>query len=154
MDFSDKVGYVWTGIFFGIIWCIFWRYILITAFRESRLQGLLCIFPLYAIYYVIKILKRSHSELKSVITGFMEAGTARNVEAAYACWSPQCATKEEITELIKSSYDDVFAGYKRLTIDHGTISGDTEGEVGGTIIYTSSSGAIIHTGGKLSLIHI
>jgi hypothetical protein len=106
-----------------------------------------------AVYYA---LKRRHSEMKSVITEFMEAGAARNVEAAYACCSSQSLTKERIAELIKSSYD-VFAGYERLSINSlGTRSVTgisdfadvtditdvfegtkvTEGDVGGAIIYT------------------
>ena len=103
-----------------------------------------------AVYYA---LKRRHSEMKSVIREFMEAGAAKNVEAAYACCSPQSLTKERIAELIKSSYD-VFAGYERLSINSlGTrsVSGIsdvtditdvfegtkiTEGDVGGAIIYT------------------
>jgi hypothetical protein len=116
-------------------------------------------FPLYAIYYSIK---REWSEVKSVINKFMEAGVARNVEAAHACWFPPCATKEEIAELIESSRD-VFTGYERLSIKSlGTrsvagisnvtditdvidvIAGTnvtegtkvTEGDVGGAIIYT------------------
>lgn len=104
-----------------------------------------------AVYYA---LKRRHSEMKSVIREFMEAGAAKNVEAAYACCSPQSLTKERIAELIKSSYD-VFAGYERLSINSlGTrsVSGIsdvtditdvfegtkvTEGDVGGAIICTS-----------------
>jgi hypothetical protein len=127
-----------------------------TAYSESTLQGRLCMFPLYAIYYAIK---RQRYELKSVINKFMEAGVARNVEAAHACWYPQCATKEEIAELIESSRD-VLTGYERLTINSlGTrsvagipdvtditdvIAGTkvtegtkfTEGDVGGAVIYT------------------
>jgi hypothetical protein len=103
-----------------------------------------------AVYYA---LKRRHSEMKSVIREFMEAGAAKNVEAAYACCSPQSLTKERIAELIKSSYD-VFAGYERLSINSlgaRSVSGIsdvtditdvfegtkvTEGDVGGAIIYT------------------
>jgi hypothetical protein len=106
-----------------------------------------------AVYYVYYALKRRHSDIKSVITEFMEAGAARNVEAAYACCSPHSLTKERIAELIKSSYD-VFTGFERLSINSlGTrsVSGMsdvtditdviegtkvTEGNVGGAIIYT------------------
>jgi len=124
-----------------------------TAYRESTLQGRLCLFPLYAIYYSIK---KDWFDVKSVITKFMKAGVARDVEAAYVCWSHQCATKEDIAELIESSYD-VFAGYERLSINSlgkrsvASISDVadviditdvtegtevTEGDVGGGIIYT------------------
>ena len=85
---------------------------------------------------------RERSGFKSVITKFMEAGAARNMGAAYACWSPHSVTEEDIAKFIESSYD-VFAGYERLTIsDQWTrsgVGGITEGNV---------SGAIIHTDGK------
>ena len=89
---------------------------------------------------------RRHSGLKSVIKKFMEAGAARNVEAAYAYCSLQSVAKEEIAELIGGNYD-VFAGYERLTID------SSEGESGVSITGVRSvgsrvRGAIIYTGGK------
>jgi len=133
-----------------------------TAYSESTLQGRLCMFPLYAIYYAIK---RQHSELKSVINNFMEAGVTRNVEAAHACWYPPCATKEEIAELIESNRD-VFTGYERLTINSleirsvegipgvtdvtdviGVIA-DTNVTEGTKVTEGDVGGAIIHTGGK------
>ena len=124
-----------------------WIRIINTAYSESTLQGRLCLFPLYAIYYAIK---RQHSDFKSVISEFMKAGVERNVETAYACWSPQYATKEEVAELIESNRD-AFMGYERLSINSlGTRSVEsisdvadftagtqvTEGDVGGTISYT------------------
>jgi len=82
---------------------------------------------------------RERSGFKSVITKFMEAGAARNMGAAYACWSPHSATEEDIAGFIESSYD-VFTGYERLTIsDQGTrsgVGGITESDVSGAIIYT------------------
>jgi hypothetical protein len=84
---------------------------------------------------------RQHSGLKSVIKKFMEAGAARNVEAAYACCSLQSAAKEEIAELIESS-SDVFAGYERLTIR----GSQSQSDGGSTKAYVS--GAIIYIGGK------
>jgi hypothetical protein len=80
---------------------------------------------------------RQRSQFKSVITEFMEAGAARNMGGAYACFSPQSATKEEIAELIESSYD-VFANYERLTIKKTEVdsSGIPEAYVTGAITYT------------------
>jgi hypothetical protein len=82
---------------------------------------------------------RERSGVESVITKFMEAGAARNMGAAYDCWSPHSASEENVAEFIESSYD-VFAGYERLTIsDQGTrsgVGGITEGDVSGAIIYT------------------
>jgi hypothetical protein len=82
---------------------------------------------------------RDRSMCESVITKFMEAGVAKDMGAAYACWSPHSATEEGIAEFIESSYD-IFAGYKGLTIsDQGTrsgVGGITEGDVSGAIIYT------------------
>jgi hypothetical protein len=82
---------------------------------------------------------RERSEFESVITKFMKAGAARNMEAAYRCWSPHSATEENTAEFIESSYD-VFAGYRGLTIsDQETrsgVGGINEGDVSGAIIYT------------------
>ena len=58
---------------------------------------------------------RERSGFESVIRKFMEAGAARNMGAAYDCWSPHSATEENIVEFIESGYD-VFAGYEGLTI--------------------------------------
>ena len=94
--------------------------------------------------------------MKSVITEFMEAGAAKNVEAAYACCSPQSLTKERIAELIESSYD-VFAGYERLSINSlGTRSVSGISDVtditdvfeGTKVTECDVGGAIIYTGGK------
>jgi hypothetical protein len=80
------------------------------------------------------------SGVKPVIAEFMEAGEARNVTAAYACWSPQSATEEEMAGYIESNYDDVFAGYERLNISSQSI----ESSAGITTCYVS--GAVIYTG--------
>jgi hypothetical protein len=82
---------------------------------------------------------RERSGFELVITKFMKAGAARNMGAAYDCWSSHSATEENIAEFIESSYD-VFAGYEGLTIsDQGTkvgVGGITESDVSGAIIYT------------------
>lgn len=62
-------------------------------------------------------LERPEESIKQVIAEFMEAGATRNIEAAYAYWSPDSATEEEIVEFIESNYEDLFAGYKRFTIE-------------------------------------
>jgi hypothetical protein len=86
-------------------------------------------------------MSRERSGFESVITKFMKAGAARNVGAAYACWSSHSATEEDIAEFIESRYE-VFAGYERLTIsDQGTrsgVGGITEGDVSGDIIYSGN----------------
>jgi hypothetical protein len=81
---------------------------------------------------------QERSGFESVIKKFMEAGAARNMGAAYDCWSPHSASEEKIAEFIESSYD-VFAGYEGLTIsDQETrsgVGGINEGDVSGAIIY-------------------
>jgi len=89
---------------------------------------------------VVHMVGQLSSEVKPVIDGFMEAGAARDVEAAYACWSPQSVTEEEIAELIENTYD-VFAGYERLTI-----SSWSERSGGGTTA-CYGSGDVIYAGG-------
>jgi hypothetical protein len=83
-------------------------------------------------------MSRERSRFESVITEFMGAGAARNMEAAYACWSLHSATEEDIVGFIENSYE-VFSGYERVTIsDQGTrsgVGGITEGDVSGDIIY-------------------
>jgi hypothetical protein len=82
---------------------------------------------------------RDRYGFESVIRKFMGAGAAKDMGAAYACWSPHSVTEESIAEFIESSYD-VFAGYEGLTIsDQGIrsgVGGITEGDVSGAIIYT------------------
>jgi len=47
---------------------------------------------------------RDRSMCESVITKFMEAGAAKDMGAAYACWSPHSVTEEGIAEIaIKGS---------------------------------------------------
>jgi hypothetical protein len=79
---------------------------------EEALVAIILV-PILAI--VFWIIYRGHTRGKSVIKKFMEAGQARDVEAAHACWSAECATKGEIARLIESSHD-LFTGYKHLTI--------------------------------------
>ena len=122
------VGAIIAAIIGGIVAGVGWIWIAITAFRESTSQGLLCIIPFYAIYYAVKrwsgakkpiaiglvgvglvllivgivSILMPFAGVKAVITEFMEAGAATDVEAAYACWSPQWATEEDIAEFIAS----------------------------------------------------
>ena len=169
----------------GIVAGVGWIWIVIIAFRESKFQGLLCVFiPPYAIYYGIKRWSdakkplviasvgivllivgivyglpgmeveninfgesmRMAENVKQVIAEFMEAGAERNIDAAYACWSPESATEEDIAEYIESNYDDLFAGYERLTIEQ--LGGHSIG--GGGIDSCHAKGDIIYTynGGK------
>ena len=150
------IGGVATGI--GFVW------ILITAFRESSSQGLLCMFvPFYEIYYVITrwsdtkkpfiiglvgvivlvigivaLVGGATSGLKSVIGEFMEAGAAGDVEAAYAYWSTGAATEQQIRELVENNRG-LFEGYKGLSISNSSVrstAGITRADVGGAISYT------------------
>jgi hypothetical protein len=159
------VGAIIAAIIGGIVAGVGWIWIAITAFRESTSQGLLCIIPFYAVYYAIKRWSGAKKPIvislvgvgfvllivgivfslmpfygvKPVVAEFMEAGAARDVEAAYACWSPQSATEEDIDEYIESNYDDVFAGYESLTINQRigqSVAGITTCSVSGWIIYT------------------
>ena len=134
--------------------------ILITAFRESTSQGLLCLFvPFYQIYYVIKRWRDTKkafiivlvgsvilavgivpafSGLKPVVTEFMEAGAAGDVEAAYALWSTGAATEQQIGDFIENNRD-MFEGYKGVSMPNRSIQstgGLTRADVGGTISYT------------------
>ena len=165
----------------GIVAGAGWIWIVINAFRESTSQGLLSLFPLYAIYYGIKRWSDAMQPLvialvgvviliigivsglpgmevgyidsgagmevvenvETVIAEFMEAGAARNVEAAYDYWTPKLATEEEIVEYIESRYDDLFAGYESLDIDSwiGWSTGDTDN--------CNARGEIIYIGAKI-----
>ena len=104
----------------------------------TRLAIILGVIVVVAVLFAWRM-GRDRSGFESVITKFMEAGVARNMGAAYDCWSPHSATEENIAEFIESSYD-VFAGYEGLTIsDQGTrsgVGGIAEGDVSGAIIYT------------------
>lgn len=88
-------------------------------------------------FFVVMHTVRVGSQVKRVIAKFMEAGAARDIEAAYACCSHSSYTKEDIVELIEGSYDS-FQDYKRLTISEQNWDSreDTErARVNGAIIY-------------------
>jgi hypothetical protein len=103
--------------------------------------ALLVIIAVGVVGFIIWRTVRQRSELKPVIGEFMEAGVARNPEAAYACCSHYSPTKEEIVDLIERSYD-VFAGYERFTIKHQA------SESGGGTREAYVSGATIYADGK------
>lgn len=167
----------------SIVTGVGWIWIVITAFRESKFQGLFCLLPLYAMYYGIRRwsdakeslliasvgfvilivgivygLPRKEMEVRyictdmttsqvveTVIAEFMEAGVERNIEAAYAYWSPESASEEDIAGYIESNYDDLFAGYERLAGQSTTCwaSGDESidhCEVEGPIVYSYNGG--------------
>jgi len=80
------------------------------------------------------------SEVKPVVSEFMAAGAANNTEAAYACWSTQAATEEQIAELIQDNYN-AFAGYDHLNISsyNGQSSGGTTTcDVSGAVVYSGN----------------
>jgi hypothetical protein len=91
-----------------------WGKIMTAAFGESKLQGLFCLFPLYAVRYGSK-LETQRSQIQSVIWHFVGAAAARNVEAACACCSSNSPTEEEIAGIIESDHD-VFSNCRLLTI--------------------------------------
>ena len=156
-------GAIIAAVIGGIVLGVGWIWFLVTAFRESTSQGLLCLIPFYAIYYAIKrwsdakkpfllylvgvvvlIVGLAGSctqimgEVEPVIARFMEAGAANNTEAAYAC-TAQGISEEELADYIESNYDDVFAGYERLNISGfqaQSSAGITLCDVSGAVIYT------------------
>jgi hypothetical protein len=158
------VGAIVAAVIGGIVLGVGWIWFLVTAFRESTSQGLLCLIPFYAIYYAIKrwsdakkpfltylvgvvvlIVGLAGSctqitgDVEPVIARFMEAAAANNTEAAYACWSTQGISEEDIADFIESNYDDVFAGYERLNISGfqaQSSAGITLCDVSGAVIYT------------------
>jgi hypothetical protein len=67
-----------------------------------------------AFVFVMHVVRESF-QLKRVISRFMEAGAARDIEAAYACCSHSSCTREAVAELIEGSCD-AFQDYKRITI--------------------------------------
>jgi len=93
---------------------IAWAKVITAASGESKLQGLFCLSPLYAVRYASK-LETQRSEIQSVIWDFVGAAAVRNLEVARTYWLPHSPTKEEITKVIESSYD-VFSSCKLLTI--------------------------------------
>jgi len=90
---------------------------------------------------IIRQLSSAVSEVKPVIAEFMEAGAAKDVGAACACWAFRSVTEEEIADLIENSHD-VFAGYERLNINQWNIHS------GGGITTCYGYGAVIYTGGQ------
>ena len=161
---SATAGMIIAIIIGGVATGIGFVRILITAFRESSSQGLLCMFvPFYEIYYVITrwrdtrkpfiihlagivilvvgivaLVVGATSGLKPVIEEFMEAGAAGDVKAAYAYWSTGAATEQDIREFIEDNRD-LFEGYKGLSISSSSVrsmAGITRADVGGAISYT------------------
>ena len=102
-----------------------------------RIALILVVIVVVAVLFALRM-GRERSGFESVITKFMKAGAARNMGAAYACWSPHSTTEENVAEFIKISYD-VFAGYECLTISdqeiRSGVGGINEGDVSGAIIY-------------------
>jgi hypothetical protein len=63
-------------------------------------------------------------EVIPVIEQFMEAGAERDIDSAYACWSPKWVTRDYVAGYIESNYDNLFAGYRDLEFEAGDGSGD------------------------------
>jgi len=105
---------------------------------EEAIAAITVIICVSTLAVTIWLVRWWHSRFKSVITEFMEAGAARNLEAAYACCSPHSPAKEEIAGVIESSYE-VFASYERLSINSQNPKSDGGIDsyyVKGDIIYT------------------
>jgi hypothetical protein len=142
----------------GAVWMIG------TAWRESSEQGLLCWFvPFYPIYYGITRWRKSkqsfivgivgftmlaigflifflqfNSEVTSVISQFMEAAEAKNVEQAYSSFHPEGISKGELAAFIERE-PELFRGYERVITGSWNVnydSVDTIGYVSGYIMYT------------------
>ena len=91
---------------------------------------------------------RIEKDVKQVIAEFMEAGEARDIEAAYACWFPESITRGEIVELLGRGY--VFAGYKGLTIDN--MSYETRwNEIGPEVVAPQGDGESDGDGGGIKI---
>jgi hypothetical protein len=158
------VGAIIAAVIGGIVAVVGGIWILITAFHESTSQGLLCMFvPFYVVYYAIKrwsdakkpfvlclvgfvlvlgglvpTLMQFKSEVEPVVTKFMEACEDKDVEAAYACFSTQSVTKEDLTDLINNNYS-IFADFEHVTTSSWEVesgAGITQGYVTGAIIYS------------------
>ena len=157
-------GAIIAAVIGGIVAVVGGIWILITAFRESTSQGLLCMFvPFYVVYYagkrwsdakkpfvlglagftiflvgLVPTLMQFKSEVEPVVTEFMEACEDKDVEAAYACVSTQSGTKEDLTDFINSNYS-LFADFERVTTGSWEVqssAGITQGYVTGAIIYS------------------
>ena len=161
-------GGIIAAVIGGIVLAIGWIWFAVTAFRESTSQGLLCLFiPFYAIYYAITRWSRTKKffliylvgvvilivglagsctqimgDVEPVIARFMEAGAANNTAAAYACWSTQGTSEEDIADYIEGNYEDVFADYERLNIS------GFQAQSSGGITMCDVSGAVIYTDGE------
>lgn len=109
------------------------------AMKKYIIIGIAVVSSIVIILAVMSSLQQFFSGVEPAIAEFMEAGVARNVEAACDCWSPQSVSEEEIGELIENSYD-VFAGYERLSLNRQ--SGESSGGIDSCYV----SGDIIYAG--------
>ncbi len=62
---------------------------------------------------IIQTITQVNSELEPVITKFMEAGAAKDVDTAYSYCHPS-VPKEEVARIITSNYD-LFNGFEDVT---------------------------------------
>ena len=161
-------GPIIAAVIGGVILLVGAIWLVIIAFRESTSCGLLYMFlPFYSIYYaitrwsetkkpfligligvialigglvptIIQTVTQVKSEVEPVITEFMEAGVAKDVDRAYSyCLSS--VSKEELARLITNNYE-LFEGFEDVTtssLSVQTSAGITTAECIGTIIYSS-----------------
>lgn len=111
-----------------------------SGIRKSLVIGITVVAAVVALV-MVRQLSSAVSEVKPVIAEFMEAGAAKDVEAACACWAPWSATEEEIADLMANSYD-VFAGYEWFDINEWYVHS------GGATTSCCASGVLVHSGGQ------
>ena len=156
-------GLIIAAVIGGVILLVGAIWLLIIAFRESTSCGLLYMFlPFYSIYYpitrwaktkkpfligligvvaliggLVPTLVQTKGEVEPVITEFIEAGVAKDVDRAYACCHSSIS-KEEVAKLIINNYD-LFEGFEDLTTSSLSVvssAGITTAEFSGAIIYS------------------
>ncbi len=111
--------------------------------KKLAILSLLILFVLLATTLVVGCsppvnLTDFRTEAEPVIKEFMEAGVAKEVDRAYACWSSQAITKEQIVDMVENQYS-LFAGFEALTYSGWSVTTSTESTTGiiqGSITYT------------------
>lgn len=90
---------------------------------------------------LVPTLMQFKAEAEPVITEYMEAGAARDVDRVYACWYSGEITRERIVELVNEDYW-IFSDFKSVrtsswSVVYGTDA--TEGHIEGLIVYSSGA---------------
>ncbi|UCB42638.1 MAG: hypothetical protein JSV77_09315 [Dehalococcoidales bacterium] len=156
-------GLIILAVIGGVIYVASGIWLLIISFNESMQHGCLSmIIPFYSLYYVITRWDKSKKpfviglvglvlfvsgivptlvqfkgEVEEIVTEFMEAASAGDIDAAYACFSSQLDT-EELADFINNN-PSLFEGYERISTSSWEVvssGGITSGSASGTIIYS------------------